>query len=113
MILCVHPRVAPSDSEWQNCFELAPEDSIEFSKDGFGEVLKKIVTKPFAFYFSATGYHWLMMEYVFVRYLVPQKIQSLFWYYFRVAISSDAMFFTGYFSCDIVFCGRLLMGIPS
>merc|ERR1712242_574647 len=35
---------------------------MEFPQEGFSGALQMIVTKPFAFYFSAQGYHWLVME---------------------------------------------------
>ena len=80
---------------------LAPEDAVEFEKGGFGEVLKKIVTKPFEFYFSAQGYHWLMMEYV-VFFSANKRNQT----HFFVCFALDYIFFIGYFWCDIVFCVR-------
>ena len=86
------------------CIPTKPvKDPVSFEKGGFGEVLTKIVTTPFDFYLSATGYHWLTVEYVLVHStgFLTNLISCLY-----VSSESDAIFFIGRFSCGIVTSGR-------
>ena len=40
--------------------KLRPTQPIVFRKDGFDGVLSDILSKPFDFYLSARGYHWVI-----------------------------------------------------